>query len=116
MPLCRRREIEPSSTEEALARCGAALVGTGTYAADVAFPEQSAFPSNGRILAFNAIVAGKRAILAHIYDPEPLPITRIIVFHIRERSGTYGTTLTALAAGGAEPLGVPEADQPHPAP
>ncbi len=94
LPLFRQREIEPSSSQEALARCGEALVGSGAYAADVAFPEQSAFPSNGRILAFNAIVGGKRAILAHIYDPKPLPITRIVILHIRERSGTYGTTLT----------------------
>jgi hypothetical protein len=94
LPICRQRQIEPSSTQEALARCGAALVGSGYYAADVAFPEQTAFPSNGRILAFNSLVGGKRAILAHIYDPDPVPITRIVVFHIRESSGTYGTTLT----------------------
>lgn len=94
LPVCRRAQIEPSSTEEALARCRSALVGTGSYAADVAFPEQSAFPSDGRILAFNSIVGGKRAILAHVYDSEPLPITRIVVFHIRESGGIYGTTLT----------------------
>jgi hypothetical protein len=94
LPICRQRQIEPSSTLEALAHCDSALVGSGHYAADVAFPEQSAFPSEGRILAFNSIVGGKRAILAHVYDPEPLPITRIIVFHIREGDGTYGTTLT----------------------
>ncbi len=94
LPICRRRQIEPSSTQAALARCGPALIGSGNYAADVAFPEQSAFPSNGRILAFNAVVGGKRAILAHVYDPEPLPITRVIVFHIHESSGTYGTILT----------------------
>lgn len=94
LPVCRRREIEPSSTREALAHCGAALVGSGSYAADVAFPEQATFPSNGHILAFNAVVGGKRAILAHIYDPDPVPITRIVVFHIRESGGTYGTTLT----------------------
>jgi hypothetical protein len=94
LPICRQGQIEPSSTQEALARCGAALVGSGYYAADVAFPEQTAFPSNGRILAFNSLVGGKRAILAHIYDPDPVPITRIVIFHIRESSGTYGTTLT----------------------
>jgi hypothetical protein len=96
LPVCRQHEIEPSSSREALARCGPALVGSGSYAAAVAFPEQSAFPSSGRILAFNAIVGGKRAILAHIYDPDPVPITRIIVFHIRENAGTYGTTLTGF--------------------
>jgi hypothetical protein len=94
LPVCRQAEIEPSSTEEALERCGPALVGGGSYDADVAFPEQSAFPSHGRILAFNAIVNGKRAILAHVYGDDPAPSTRIIVFHIRESAGTYGTLLT----------------------
>jgi hypothetical protein len=96
LPICRRQQIEPSSTEEALARCGPALVGGGSYDADVAFPEQSAFPSQGRVLAFNAVVGGKRAILAHVYGAEPIPITRIIVFHIKETSGTYGTVLTGF--------------------
>lgn len=94
LPVCPRRQIEPSSSQEALARCGPALVGGGSYNADVAFPEQSAFPSHGRVLAFNAVVNGKRAILAHVYGANPIPITRIIVFHIQETSGTYGTILT----------------------
>jgi hypothetical protein len=94
LPICRQREIEPSSSEEALDRCGPALVGGGSYDADVAFPEQSAFPSHGRVLAFNSIVDGKRAILAHVYGAKPIPITRIVVFHIRETGGTYGTVLT----------------------
>jgi hypothetical protein len=96
LPLCRQSEIEPSSTREALARCAPALVGGGSYDADVAFPEQSAFPSHGRILAFNAIVNGKRAILAHVYGDDPAPSTRIIVFHIHESAGTYGTVLTGF--------------------
>lgn len=94
LPVCHRAQIEPSSSREALARCGAALVGGGSYDADVAFPEQSAFPSHGRILAFNAIVDGGRAILAHVYGKEPAPMTRIIVFHVRETGGTFGTVLT----------------------
>jgi hypothetical protein len=96
LPVCRRGEIDPSSTAEALARCGPALVGGGSYDADVAFPEQSAFPSRGRILAFNSIVDGQRAILAHVYGEDPVPITRVIVFRIRESTGTYGTILTGF--------------------
>lgn len=94
LPVCRQSEIEPSTDREALSRCGPALVGGGSYVADVAFPEQSAFPSHGRILAFNAIVDGQRAILAHVYGAKPAPVTRIIVFHIRESGGTFGTVLT----------------------
>jgi hypothetical protein len=94
LPVCRRQDIEPSSTEEARRACGPALVGGGSYDADVAFPEQTSFPSQGRILAFNAVIEGKRAILAQVYGVNPVPITRVIVFHIRESAGTYGTVLT----------------------
>jgi hypothetical protein len=94
LPVCQRREIEPSSSREALERCGAALVGTGTYVADVAFPEQDEFRSRGRILAFNAVVDGEEAVLAHVYGTHPVPITRIIVFRILETDGTYGTILS----------------------
>jgi hypothetical protein len=93
LAVCRQSQIEPSSTREALSRCGPALVGGGSYTAAVAFPEQSAFPSQGKILAFNAVVNGQRAILAHIYGTDPAPITRVIVFHIHEGPGTYGTVL-----------------------
>jgi hypothetical protein len=94
LPRCRQDQIETGSSRAALNVCRAALVGRGSYSAAVAFPEQSAFPSVGRILAFNAVVDGKRAILAHIYGVDPVPITRIIVFHIRQRRGTYGTVLS----------------------
>ncbi len=95
LPVCKRAQIQPSSTAEARANCGSALVGEGSFDADVAFPEQNAFPSHGHVLAFNTVLDGKRAILAHVYGQEPAPITRIVVFHIRESAGTYGTVLTA---------------------
>jgi len=95
LPVCRRAQIQPSSTAEARERCGPALVGEGSFDADVAFPEQSSFPSDGHLLAFNTVVGGRHAILAHVYGTEPAPITRTIVFHIRERAGIYGTVLTA---------------------
>ncbi len=95
LPLCRRSEIEASSTARALQACRGALVGTGRYIAGVAFPEQNTFPLQGRILAFNARVEGKRAILAHVYGSKPYPNSRIFVFHIREAHGTYGNVLTA---------------------
>jgi hypothetical protein len=94
LPVCERREIEPSSSREALERCGGALVGKGSYDAEVAFPEQDAFRSRGRILAFNAVAGGEKVILAHVFGPEPVPITRIVVFRIRKTDGVYGTILT----------------------
>jgi hypothetical protein len=94
LPVCHRGQLEPASSGEALAACAPALVGGGRYVADIALPEQGAFASRGRVLAFNAVVDGKRAILAHTYDTEPIPISRVIVFHIRQGGGAYGTVLT----------------------
>jgi hypothetical protein len=94
LPVCHLGQVEPSSSREALARCSPALVGGGSYTAAVAFPEQFAFPSRGKILAFNAVVDGQRAILAHVYGVDPVPLTRITVFHIRESPGTFGIVLS----------------------
>jgi hypothetical protein len=96
LPVCHRGEIESASRRQALANCRRALVGGGSYSADTAFPEQPAFPTSGRILAFNAIIDGRRAVLAHVYGPRPVPSTRIITFYIRRTGGTYGTVLTGL--------------------
>ena len=96
LPICSRDQIQPSSTSQAREICGSALVGEGSFDADVAFPEQSAFPSHGHVLAFNAVVGGRPAILAHVYGLQPASTSRIIVFHIRRTSGTYGAVLTAL--------------------
>jgi hypothetical protein len=94
LPVCHKSEIEPTTSQQAMAACGSALVGKGSYDADVAFPEQTSFASKGRILAFNSKVNGHRAILAHVYGDKPVPITLNIVFGIRQRSGTFGTVLT----------------------
>lgn len=95
LPTCRRSELEPATSEQALAACGDALVGEGRYSAALALPEQTTFPLHGRLLAFNAVIEGKRAILAHVYGDDPVPNSRVFVFHIRQGHGTFGTILTA---------------------
>jgi hypothetical protein len=95
LPVCRRSQIEPATSAQALASCGGALVGAGKYVAALALPEQMSFPLHGRLLAFNAVVAGKRAILAHVYGDTPVPNSRVFVFHIHQSHGTFATILTA---------------------
>jgi len=95
LPKCHYNDLVATYPDEAMEHCGGALVGEGVYQANTAFPEQTTFPSQGRILAFNAVYGGQEAILAHIYGTEPVPITRILVFHIRRKSGTFGTVLSA---------------------
>jgi len=95
LPTCRRSQIEPATSQQALEACGPALVGEGRYLGALALPEQSTFPLQGRVLAFNTVINGKRAILAHVYGSSPIPNSRILVFHIHKASGTFGTVLTA---------------------
>lgn len=95
LPRCRIRDIRPSTTHEALAKCGAALVGEGSFSANVKFPEQSPFPSDGKVLAFNGRYRDRSAILAHIYGTRPLPTSYVLPFTIGRASGAYGTILEA---------------------
>jgi hypothetical protein len=94
LPRCRMNELVSTGDGQALANCGDALVGRGSYLANTAFPEQLTFPASGDILAFNAVVDGRPAILAHIYGTEPVATTRIITFSIHHRRGAYGTVLS----------------------
>jgi len=94
LPACHYRELLAASPQQAMKACGGARVGEGAYLARTAFPEQETFPSSGHILAFNGVYEGHQAILAHIYGGDPVPITRVIVFHIRRTGGTFGTILT----------------------
>ena len=95
LPVCRLDRIQPSTTAGALAACGSSLVGEGHFSANVKLPEQSPFPSEGKVLAFNGRVHGKPAILAHIYGTQPAPTSTVLPFLLRGARGTYGTTLEA---------------------
>ena len=90
LPRCDYNQIQPATTEEARSSCGAALVGRGSFKAHVALPEQSPFPSQGRLLAFNGELDGRPVIYAHIYGTRPLPQSFVLTFHLRKGGG--GTT------------------------
>jgi hypothetical protein len=95
LPTCRYRRLLAASTRQALAACRRALVGTGSFAAKVVLPEQSPFPSGGRVLAFNGILHGRHVVLAHVYGSKPLPQSRVLTFHLRRSRGGYGIVLRA---------------------
>jgi hypothetical protein len=95
LPVCPRRRIEAVSSHQALALCGPALVGTGSFHARVVLPEQSPFPSDGRVLAFNGRRRGHHVVFAHIFGARPLPQSRVLTFNLRRRGGSYGTVLSA---------------------
>lgn len=95
LPRCRIEQIQPASGEDALRSCRRSLVGEGRFSADVVLPEQSPFPSRGRVLAFNGSAGGRPAILAHVYGRRPVPVSYVLPFQLRRARGTFGTVLSA---------------------
>lgn len=95
LPRCRYHQIQPASTAEARAACRASLVGRGHFEANVVLPDQSPFPSNGRVLAFNGVRRGRPVIFAHIFGTKPIPTSQLLVFAIHRIEGTFRVVLTA---------------------
>jgi hypothetical protein len=96
LPACPYEEIEPASTSRALAACRPALVGDGSFEAEIALPGQTSYETKGRLLAFNGHSHGRPALFAHIYSPHPFATSFVIVFQIRRSpKGRFGSTLNA---------------------
>jgi hypothetical protein len=93
IPHCRIGHINPSTNREALAACRSSLIGEGSFSANVVLPEQSPFPSKGKLLAFNGTIGRQPAVFAHIYGTDPLPTSYVFAFRISQKKGTYGTVL-----------------------
>jgi hypothetical protein len=98
LPICTLKEIQPSTTQNALKACGPSLVGTGTFAAKVLLPQEAAFPAGGKLYAFNGRFQGHPAILAHVYGTEPVPTSFTLPFVMSAQKGELGTVLTASLA------------------
>lgn len=95
LPACRLNQIQPASNAAARAACGRSLVGEGSFSADVRLPEQSPFPSQAKVLAFNGTYRGRPAIFAHVYGTQPLPTSYTLPFVIGKGKGKFGTALKA---------------------
>jgi hypothetical protein len=95
LPRCRMGHIDPSTTREAIAACRSSLIGEGSFSANVKLPEQSPFPSQGKVLAFNGRFRGRPAVFAHIFGTQPVPTSIVLPFVITGTKGTFGTVLSA---------------------
>jgi len=95
LPACTERDIQPATTQAALAACGASLVGSGHFDAKILFKQQVPFPSSGKLYAFAGTYQGKPAILAHVYGKKPVPTSFTFPFVIKRSKGTFGTVLSA---------------------
>ena len=70
-------------------------MGSGSFRANVRIPEQSPFPSKGKVLAFNGRLQGQKVLLAHIYGDNPLPTSYVLPFFIHRSAGLFGAVLEA---------------------
>jgi DNA-binding beta-propeller fold protein YncE len=95
LPICPLEEIQPSTTQAALGACRSSLVGEGLFEAKVLLSHQSPFPSQGKVYAFNSVIDGHPAILAHVYGTKPVPTSFTLPFILHKSKGTFGTTLIA---------------------
>jgi hypothetical protein len=96
LPTCPYDRIQPASTSRALAACREALVGRGSFAADISLAGQEPYPAKGRLLLFNGVRRGKPVLYGQIYSARPFATSFVIVFAIKRISrGPYGTALSA---------------------
>jgi len=92
LPTCPPRLLRDAKPPEALAACRDALVGQGTLRAQVALPNQGPFPARVGVLAFNARIDGRRAVLLHAYTANP-PTVSILPLQLHRGSGRFGLSL-----------------------
>lgn len=98
LPRCGLADIDPSTTRQALEACRSSLVGEGQFSAAVRLPEQSPFPSAGKVLAFNGTLHGRPVLLAHIYGDKPVPTSVVLPLEIHQGKGRFATRLDASLA------------------
>jgi hypothetical protein len=96
LPDCPYPQIQPASTQRALANCRPSLVGQGSFSALVGLEGQESYVSRGKMLVFNGTRGGKAVLYGQIYTNYPFAASFVIVFRLsKEQKGTYATTLTA---------------------
>jgi len=103
LPRCPTAALQSTSSDGALARCRQALVGKGTFVAQL--PVERPLLVGGRALVFNGTVDGRPGMLIHIYVSDPVRLTLVIPIKITHQQGRFGTVLTTtvpkLAGGSA---------------
>jgi len=94
LPSCSPSLLQSTSSSEAKARCGGALVGQGKFSVDLALGSSKPVVSTGKILAFNGRRAGKPALLLHLFGGVPVRFTLVVPLRIgHRRDGEFGTVL-----------------------
>jgi hypothetical protein len=104
LPTCTANRLQQTTTEAALAACRGALVGHGSFSANVDFPGAPVIPARGKVLVFNALVRGRPGMLLHLYGSRPVRAAFVLPFAVSHiRKGKFGlafsTRIPQLASG-----------------
>ncbi|MGN6257853.1 MAG: hypothetical protein ACTHN3_08915 [Solirubrobacterales bacterium] len=92
LPACSAPLLQSTTSEQALARCGNAIVGRGDFHAEVSLGGD--VPTSGKIIAFNSRLHGKPALLLHFFADVPVRFTLVVPLKItRIDKGEFGTLL-----------------------
>ncbi|HXS32866.1 MAG TPA: NHL repeat-containing protein [Solirubrobacterales bacterium] len=97
LPVCPLAKIQPATTQRALSNCKSALVGQGSFSAEIALKGQEgeSYATSGRLLVFNGEAKGKPVLFAQIYAAHPFATSFVITFAVSKiKKGAYGTALT----------------------
>jgi hypothetical protein len=106
LPTCTTGKLQQTSSKRAIARCKGAVVGRGSFDANVAFPNLAPFPAHGRLLVFNGRDHGRQALIFHIYGTSPIQIAFVLPLIVtHRRDGRFGTLLIAQFPRLASDLG-----------
>jgi hypothetical protein len=96
LPICELAQLQPASTQRALASCSDAVIGSGQFWAHIVLPDQGAYATHGRLLIFNGKEGKKPVLMTHIFTANPFFSSFVITFSIRHiNHGAYGTKLSA---------------------
>lgn len=96
LPTCTAPLLQSTTTKEALARCGDARVGSGSFRAQLALGVGKDVPATGKATIFNSRHNGKPEMLVHLFIGVPVRVTMVVPITIgHKEEGDYGTVLRA---------------------
>jgi len=98
LPTCRRARLRNATQDQAMARCGSALVGRGTIDAEVPLNPAEPLVVKASVLAFNGLSKGRPAVWLHAYSAAP-PVSFVLPLYLRAvDDGAYGVEMLAPVA------------------
>ncbi len=97
-PTCRLGQLQSTDTGAAEAACKTSLIGTGHTTVQVAFPEQTPFNVQSKLLVFNGGErGGKTTLYIHAYFNAPITGAIVTMVTIKKiHHGPYGLLSTAV--------------------